>query len=422
MGEAMLGAIPPLRAATGHRPGMNRWWSIGLALGVAGCTSHSAAAPDAAPHVMVDAPFVTAGHPTPPQAVSGGGPVQTAPTIIPVFFAGDSAMQGQIEPYLATLAASDYWPTATSEYGVGAMTVMPTIVSSDTPPTSDNDLQAWLSANTDGTHPGWPTSPGINTTFAVYLPAGVTLGTPFGTSCMAFGGYHDETSDATGGPLVYALMPRCSDSLDGLSSVTSHELVEASTDPLPFSMGAWQDTDNADAVWMMVPGGELGDMCEYVHAAEQRIVGNYVVQRTWSNRSAAAGHDPCVPVMSTPYLTATPLLTDNLMIDLGPPQGMVATNGIQVAMGMSKTIEVDLWSDGPVADWTVKAIDVASGLAGGPPELTLTLDQATGNNGDKLHLTITRVKQGTVGGGSEFVLSSRVDNASVSLWWGYVGN
>ncbi len=388
-----------------------------------GCgNSHGTQKPDAPPlppDAPVDAAFVEAPHPDVPQGVSGGGPVQTAPVIQPIFFTGDEAMATQFAPFLTALAASDYWPTATSEYGVGPMTINPTIITTDPPPTTDDELKQFLATHADGTHAGWPT-PTVNTNYAVFLPSGVSLSTPFGNSCQAFGGYHDEGTDSAGNPIVYSLMPRCDPSLDSLTVVTSHEFVEAATDPLPFSMGAWQDTDNEHAIWMFVPGGELGDMCEYVHAADQMLIGSYYVQRTWSNKSVAAGHDPCVPVLSTPYLTSAPVMPEDVMIDLGPPQGMVATKGVTVPVGMSKTIEVDLFSDAPTADWTVKAIDAAS-LSGSPSELMLSLDKSTGNNGDKLMLTITRTRA-AANGASEFVLSSRVANASVSLWWGFVAD
>jgi hypothetical protein len=214
-------------------------------------------------------------------------------------------------------------------------------------------------------------------------------------------------------------MPRCSPDLDSLTTATSHEFVEAATDPYPFTNGAWQSVDDPHFIWALMPGGELGDMCEYVAAAPQRIVGQYVVQRTWSNKSAAAGHDPCVPVTANPYMSAAPVLTENVMIDPQDGTPLHPSKGVQVTTGTSKTIEVDMFSDAPTADWTVVAIDAAS--LRGSAELNLTLDKSTGNNGDKLHLTIQRITNGT-SGGSEFVLSSRVNNRSVSLWWGYVAN
>jgi hypothetical protein len=114
------------------------------------------------------------------------------------------------------------------------------------------------------------------------------------------------------------------------------------------------------------------------------------------------------------------VLTDTEMVDLMDGTGLHATKGIQITAGSSKTIEVDLFSDADAPDWTVKATD-ASALTGGGGELSFQWDKTTGHNGDKLHLTITHATAGQ-NGGSEFVISSRVNNHSVSLWWGYVAN
>jgi hypothetical protein len=403
---------------------MRIWPALAFASFAACGGSSSPATPDG-PDTSADAApdastgFQTAPHDPGPTVVPLGGPVMTSPKIVPIFFTGDSTMQGQVEPYLQALVGSTYWTATTAEYGIGNLAIQPTIVSTDAAPTTDDNLKTWLSAQTDGTHAGWP-APDGNTLYAVFLPSGVSISTPFGDSCSAFGGYHNEGTTSGGGKLIYALLPRCSPSIDEMTVVTSHELVEAVTDPYPFTQGAYQQTDDNHLIWSFTPGGELGDMCEYMAEASQRLVGNYAVQRTWSNASAAAGHDPCVPVMQTPYLGASPVLTDAEMLDLQDGTGLHATKGVQIAAGSSKTIEVDLFSDADAPDWTVKASD-ASSLTGGGNELSFSWDKTTGHNGDKLHLTITHVAAGQ-NGGSEFVISSRVNNRSVSLFWGYVAN
>ncbi len=393
--------------------------AVWLVLSLAACGGGSHATPDA-PDVDappdVPGPFMEAPHDNAPQSKSNGGPVIASPKIVPIFFHGDDAMQAQVEMFLSALAASPYWATTTSEYGVGAMTILPSIVSSDTPPTTDDALKTWIATNA-GTTAGWP-APDANTVYTVFLPTGASLSTPFGNSCTAFGGYHDEGTQNTT-KTIYALLPRCTSNLDDLTVATSHELVEASTDPYPFTQAAYQMVDDPHLIWAFIPGGELGDMCEYVGNAAQRLVGNFAVQRTWSNASAKAGHDPCVPVLAQPFMGAAPVFTENLTLDPMDGTGPHPTMGVQVSSGQTKTIDIDVFSDAPATPWTIKAIDAAA-LSGGS-ELNLTLDQTTGQNGDKLHLTISRVQNGQ-NGGSEFVLSSRVNDHSVSLWWGYVAN
>lgn len=387
---------------------------------LAACGDNVKLAPDAAmPDAAPDAPsFVEAPHGTAPQVQSGGGAVMASVKIVPIFFTGDSAMQTQTEQFLTQLATSSYWTATTHEYGVGAMTIEPTFVTTDTPPTTDQMLQDWLKTNLDGTHAGWPTFD-PDAIYSVFLPDGVTLSTPFGDSCSAFGAYHDEIAGANSTKIIYALMPRCQGGIDSLTISSSHEFVEAATDPHPETDPGYQLVDSDHIVWEFAPGGEVGDMCEFVGEASQPLVGNFYVQRTWSNVSAAAGHDPCVPVLSTPYASAAPMLTDSASFDDGT--GMPkTTKAVKIPVGMSKTIDIALYSDAPTADWTVKAIDAAQ-IYDSPKELSFTWDKTTGNNGDVLHLTVTRVAAG-MGGGSELLISSRPNGVSDSIWFGYVAD
>jgi hypothetical protein len=364
--------------------------------------------------------------PSAPQVSSAGGPVLVGPEIVPIFFAGDDDMQHQLEAFLDELATSPYWSTATSEYGIGAPTIDTSIVAAETPPTTDDELQALLeshvgsplsAATTVGFPVRWP-APDANTVYVVFLPTGVTLTAGSDTSCVTFGGYHDETTQSH---IVYALLPRCAPSgapIDAITPALSHELVEAATDPHPETAPAFVVVDNADIVWAFTPGAELGDMCEYVHAARQRLVGGYLVQRTWSNNSAAAGHDPCVPTLGVPYVGAAPVFGD---VTLAVSGTSVVTQGIQIATNTSATIDLTLFSDAPTANWTVGADDVASVVQMLPAELSMSLNQTVGNDGDVLELTIKRLKNGD-GGGSEFVITSKVGGETTSLWWGLVTN
>jgi len=319
-----------------------------LALAACGAQTNDAS-PDAAP----DAPpaFAEAEHPAPPQMVKMTGTVLAAPKVVPIFFANDSATQTKIEAFATAMVGSSYWSAMGTEYGVGALSVGATIVTSDTPPTSDTALVTWLQGHFNGQN-GWPSSPDPQTIYSVFLPAGVVLQTQFGNSCEAFGAYHDEASQTgSNKPIVYALMPRCDGgspdaTFDELTMSTSHEWIEAATDPNVESTPAYGDVDPDHYVWAYVPGAEVGDMCEYVDAAYQRLVGNYMVQRAWSNAAATAGHDPCVPAMG-PYRGVAPVLPDSQSLPNVYGNGNVMTKGIQIAAGSQKTIEIDLYADEP---------------------------------------------------------------------------
>src|SRR5262249_25427179 len=145
-------------------------------------------------------------------------------------------------------------------------------------------------------------------------------------------------------------------------------------------------------VWAFVPGSEVGDYCEYLDVAYQRDVGPYQVQRTWSNAAAKAGHDPCVPAPDGEiYVAAAPVLPDSISIQ--GFNGNVTTKGVTIPVGMSKTIDVKLYSDAPLTSdfFRVDAFDLTSFFGASPPDLTFSWDRTWGRNGDTLHLTITRM-------------------------------
>jgi hypothetical protein len=380
------------------------------------------AAPDAG--TVVTPGFTPGPHANPPQVHSFGGDVLSSPKIQPIFFANDDSMQGQVEQFLTMLAGSSYWSTTTQEYGVGTLTVLPTIVEHDVAaPTTDRALQQYLKTHlaAASAQPGWTYD--RQTIYSVFLPDGVVLDAGFGKSCQAFGAYHDEAIGTSGESIVYALMPRCA-GIDDLTSATSHEFIEAATDPYVNTAGAFSNVDAAHAIWGVIPGGEVGDMCEYVEAAYSRVVGSFMVQRTWSNASAAAGHDPCVPVpMGTPYVAATPHLEKATYMN-SPFGGSVWTHGTTLPMGATQTIDVELFTDAPSSQpFHVDVVDSAAFFGEKTPEIQLSWDRQDGNNGDKLHLTATRVNNGPdMLGGTILSFTISYDSTIVSQWWSFVSN
>ena len=129
-------------------------------------------------------------------------------------------------------------------------------------------IQGWIA---DGTAPAIT----ANTLYFVYLPPNVVSVMQDGSqSCSVFCGYHNAV-----GNLYYAVIPyvTCNgcvfpgDFLDTLTEVTSHELVEAITDP---ALNAWWDSST---------GNEIGDICN-----RQTVrLGGYIIQTEWSNSQQA---------------------------------------------------------------------------------------------------------------------------------------
>ena len=396
-----------------------KFWPVLMFAGAACSAEHSGNTPDAL--VPQDAPaFVEAMPASVPQLVNMGGGVLTTPKIIPIVWANDP-MKPMIEDFTNQLATSAYGTTAAGEYGVGAPTIGATITAPGTAPTTETALLNLLKTHLTSATADWPYD--ANAIYSVFLPPGVVLtGSDGSKSCQDYGAYHDEIPGTKA--ILYALMPRCSggpgSDLDELTDSASHEWLEASTDPHVESKGAFGDSDPDHYIWAYVPGAENGDYCEYLDSAYQKLVGPYDVQRTWSNAAAKAGHDPCVPAPPTPYVAAAPIMPDMVMID--GQTGPVMTQAVKVPLNMSKTIEVQLYSDQPTDDFQVSADDLA-GSFGGTAELTFTWDKTSGKNGDKLMLTITRKANGTqIPNGSEFVIVTKVGGQPVNMWWSYAAN
>jgi hypothetical protein len=378
---------------------------IAFAFTLVGCSGDDSTSKDAGPEAAVDAGY-PGPHPAPPQVRNQQGPILAMLRVVPIFFAND-AYQSQVEDFLAKLAASPYWGATTAEYGVGAMTVAPSIVVTDSPPQSIDlpGIETFVTKEWDQN---------TNDVLAVFYPSSTTIGDPrFGTSCTDFNGFHYQ--GITNTQIVYAVIPRCASAgaltgFDAISASLSHELVEAATDPFLDTSAAWAFPDVDHLVWSYVPGAEVADMCDLEPSSFQPIVGSYFAQRSWSNASALAGHDPCVPVLAQPYFAAAPLLTAKQ--DITFQSQVMTTNGVEIPVGQTKTIEVQLFSDAPTSDWNVDAIDVKD-----PSGFTFSWDRQTGNNGDTLHLTITR----TLASSSEFAITS-TQAATTNLWFGFVAD
>jgi hypothetical protein len=365
-------------------------------------------------------------HPASPVVARQSGPVLTAPVFVPVFFASDdAATKTAMTTYLQQIGSTDYWTQVTQEYGVGPGTSLPAIELDEAPGTKldDADIQAWLAAKLNADDPAFPV-PDDNTLFAIYYPAGVTI-TLGGTdqSCFSFGAYHSSVRlDAAHGDrdVAYAVMPRCGtfgslNGLDALAGPTSHELIEAATDPHPLVDPAYGQTDLDHWYWSILLGGEVSDLCAQERDAFTFFPGlDYAAQRSWSNASALAGHDPCVPLApGVAYFNASPELPDRL--DLG---GGLKVKGIKIAEGESRTIDVSLFSDAPTQPFWVEARDATHELGAGGG-LDFEFDADEGQNGQTLHLTIS-VSSASQYDFELFYLVSHLGNRQ-HTWIGAVG-
>jgi hypothetical protein len=292
-----------------------------------------------------------------------------------------------------------------------------------------------------------------NNIYLVFYPQGTTITTPEGTSCVTFSGYHSEGSQAptagadggsdtaadagvAGGPsFVYAVIPRCPivstlTGIDAVTAVISHELVEAATDPLLLTNPAYGFVDRDHVPWALgrgpSQGGELGDICHSESAARihQRLVGDFMVDRMWSNQAAELNQDPCVPAGPDPYIGAAPDFAETVRLYTSATT-FYFTTGQKIAVGQTATVDVRLFSTQATADWYVEAVEVLSS-PGAPRTLQFAWDKSSGHNGDVLKLMITRTANGALQGTEIVIFSSTTTSfsqtASWDAWSGWVAN
>ena len=345
--------------------------------------------------------------------------------IVPIFFASDDPdMVASLEDFIATIGGSSYWSTIGAEYGVGPSTALPPIVLTESPATntSDGQIQQWLTQKLES-DPTLP-QPDGETIYAIFYPDGTQITLQGQESCSYFGGYHNSTEDNAGNPVIYAVVPRCTyqgmDTLQTTTGSASHELFEAATDPEPEVNPAYLEVDDANFYWGLVLGGELEISARNRRASSPRSrVSTTPCSGLGSNAAAAASHDPCIPsIPGQVYFAGVPELNDDVPIDIGGGFPTVHMKGVIIPVGQSKTIDIDLFSDGPTnGNFAVQVID-ASQFSGDTGRVSLQLDRNSGQNGEKLHLTITPERQGMYGF-ETFLVYSTLGNQG-SLWVGMV--
>ena len=324
-------------------------------------------------------------------ATTMGASVMAAPKVVPILFAGDP-YDAQIRDFLSKLPGSTYWAAAVSEYGVGPVTVFPPYVPTGAPPTYAGN-GAWLQALLTNPPAGVP-APDNDTLYAFVFPPG--WGAEVG-ACKSFGADHTWMTMPSGQQVAYTQNPICPGGYLGMPALTdatdalSHEIIETVTDPFGYTytsvnwpLSGWASAFEGSA------SAELGDLCEFQPDAtyvDPQI--GYAVQRIWSNRSQAAGHDPCLP-----YLPSRPVYfnTEALLDDGAQTYPYGYTKGVRIEPGHEKTIAVRLFADGPVKDWQLSADEEPNPHLNPDvyKELSFSWDETCGHAGDVRHLTIKR--------------------------------
>lgn len=369
-----------------------------------------------------------AGHAPLPSVQYFGGPVQEAPVLTLVTVAGDP-FAAPLADFLGKVGSSSWWGDALGSYGVGpasfggAVTIAPPAATID-----HGGIAGILDAMLDGTHPEYGV-PSLESNYVLALPEGVSIVNPGGMSCRDFGGYHGSLTVSAGSfagvEVPYSVIPRCPpggtfSQLDALTFVISHELAEAASNPLDTSARpAWNAFGATDVAWNVLAGGEIADICQTLGGAIEPADLGYMVSSIWSNRAAAASHDPCQP-SAGPYFGAAPLLSDTVAVAAFSETAL----GALIPVGSAGEIELDIFSDGPTSGpITIGAEDAAASF-GRPANLAFAFDRRTGVNGEKVHLTVSVRSAGTAWGlgNAELFYVTATQGVTKRMWPVLVGN
>lgn len=323
--------------------------------------------------------------PAVPQLLLRDGGVLHTPKIRPVYFAAETLatpINDRLTQWLGTT-----WAGQTAEYGIGAATLAPiTLTEAAGTTLTDTDIESWLKAKLDGSHAEFgPVDAATlaNEVFVLFYPSTTTITAGTETLCQLETGYHNDLTLAAGPGVTYAVVPRCTSSVDAQTTVASQLVIAAASDPSTMSPGwAGFDADHEAWGWAFF-GPEISHPCQLLPPAILGGDGGVAIGRSWSNVAMRGYHDPCLPAPAGAYFAAVPIMLDDVRLNTGFP----ITKGVSLTSGQSKTIDVQLLSDGPTTGpWTVSA-DVSR--TGNPSPATFAFDRTSGQNGDTLRLTIT---------------------------------
>lgn len=317
--------------------------------------------------------FVEGPHEPFPDMPNNGGPVLATPTLVTITFAGYAyASEGAaLDTYLA---GSDWLATVGADYKVGKGTHYGQVSLSQPAPTTADETSVPKLLEPlfqDGTLPAPATL--TDAVYILLLPSTTTVsffGFPFcGPGGLSSGGFHYEgTYQST--KYAFAVINACDDSANAFQDITptvAHELIEAMTDPFPYTAPGYAIVDPANP-WTATLDGEVADMCEIIAPVTE---GMYSLPRIWSPTAAAAG-SPCIPDPPMPFFDAS----------------VSPNKAVFVAAGDSTTFEVQGWSTAPMSDWKLDVYSFGDFDVGG------TLGAKTIGNGGTTTLTLS-VPKGT---------------------------
>ena len=129
-----------------------------------------------------------------------------------------------------------------------------------------------------------------NTLYMIYFPSGVSITVDTVKSCVDFCAYHNGFTSPVNGNVFYGVMPDMTsggcqlgcggfDAFANVTEVSSHEFMEAVTDPFP-TPGA---TPSFPQAWNDKGGNEIGDLCVGQQTTLTAGSATYSLQKEYDN-------------------------------------------------------------------------------------------------------------------------------------------
>jgi hypothetical protein len=221
-----------------------------------------------------------------------GGPVIQNVKVFAIYWNSSVPSQSTLNSFYSTVTASAYmdwlteYNTTSPAQAIGRGTLGGSVVDTGAPTgTSITDAQIQTEIKRLITAGQLPAN-NANNLYMIHFPTGVSISAPDGSkSCVQFCAYHG-TFVLNGVNAMYGVMPDLSGGcatgcgsntkINNTTSVASHELIEAITDPavgLATVFGpplGWYDKVN----------GEIGDICN----GQQGTIAGFTVQKQFSNK------------------------------------------------------------------------------------------------------------------------------------------
>lgn len=278
--------------------------------------------------------------PTLPMVSDFGGPRLAHPRLVPIFYSDDTDAMAMTR-YSQWIVTSSWLTQVGAEYGVGAGSVLSVVTRPQSAPdtiTEGQIIDLVFGGIGDASLP----PPGPDVLYIVNFPPHTKVTGNSSTSCIEVGGYH-QSARRNGVEIALAVIPTCPGFVQNFSNleirelVTSHEVIEAATNPFPVNHPAFQLRDPSGE-WLG-DGEEVADLCARSDATGTYREAGFLAVRSWSNAAAAAG-DPCVPVPSSaPYYNV----------------GIQGDTMPRIKPGERRTLTLTGWATGAMPDWLVQA-------------------------------------------------------------------